>query len=98
MAQMVEWSLPTPEIRSLNPNIGQSFIYQLYFKIERTNIKKTGRERLTFKKVGAKSKVSYLPDVALLALGLVAVFHARLQTPDALVNFIASPEVQVWII
>ena len=29
-AQLVEWSLPTPEIRGSNPDISKIFIYQLY--------------------------------------------------------------------
>ena len=33
-AQLVEWLLPTPEIRGLNPVIGNTIYYQLYLKDE----------------------------------------------------------------
>ena len=40
-AQLVEWSLPTPEIRSSNPDISNFIYYQLYKNcVEKTKIKK----------------------------------------------------------
>ena len=53
MAQLVEWSLPTQEIRGLNPDIGK-LLYRTFVSvncIEKTKIKKKGWELLISKKV-----------------------------------------------
>ena len=47
VAQLVEQSLPTPEVRGSNPVIGKIYLYyQLYWKDE--NKEKRGRERPNF--------------------------------------------------
>ena len=47
VAQLVERSLPTPEVRGSNPVIGKIYMYnQLYGKDE--NKEKRGRERPNF--------------------------------------------------
>ena len=48
---LVEWSLPTPEIRGLDPIIGNIIYYQLYLKkLHRKSRKqrKRGRERVHY--------------------------------------------------
>ena len=42
MAQLVERSLPKPEIPSSNPNIGKYFIYQLYNRKDENKEKESG--------------------------------------------------------
>ena len=42
VAQLVEWLLPTPEIRGLNPDFGK--LLSTNCKIENKKIKKRGRE------------------------------------------------------
>ena len=46
VAQLVEWSLPTTEIRGSNSGIGNFIVHQLHGKdcIEKTEINKRGRE------------------------------------------------------
>ena len=50
LAQLVEWSFPTPEVHSSNPVIGKKSIiqYQLYWKDK--NKEKRGRKRPIFKR------------------------------------------------
>ena len=43
-------SLLTPEIRSLNPDFGKNFTYQLYIDKEKTKIKKKRPGKARFKK------------------------------------------------
>ena len=42
MAQLVERSLLTPEIRCLNPDIGEIYIYQLYNRNDENKEKESG--------------------------------------------------------
>ena len=53
VAQLVEWSLPTPEVCGLNPVIGQIYIENLFtvncvFFERDKNKEKRGRERSNF--------------------------------------------------
>ena len=47
VAQLVEGSLPTPEVRGSNPVIGKLYLYYLYSVncFEKMKIKERGRER-----------------------------------------------------
>ena len=43
MAQLVEWSLPTPEIRGFESRHRQNFIYQLYNRKDKNKEKEAGK-------------------------------------------------------
>ena len=73
MAQLVEWSLLIPEVRSSNPVIGKIYIEHLFTIncMEKTKINKRGREWPTFLDVCASILKLIHHGANLLLLGKV---------------------------
>ena len=75
VAQLVEQSLPTPEVRGSNPVIGKIYMYyQLYWKDEIKE--KRGRERPNFKTFHIKG--SYLDKLEREYFCLIDTVHMQL--------------------
>ena len=96
VAQLVEQSLLTPEIRSLNPDTGK--IWSTNSTIEKTKIKKRGREWPIFKKVYGKVRpppiqyvVGQASDLAGVRVGAVQLLPAEVADEALLVEDEALP-------